>query len=400
MMVYRLAEIFNIRTPEMYEFYITLNGNNQTGYIQKMIPVAQGSAGFSQRKIEKMFSAMLIDETFGWLLHFVFTEMLLSQNGEVYMFDLNAECWKPENRDDDDQFTENFSGMNDLCGGAGEVYGFLEHVNRIEDAWLLKQSGVSLCRGEGIENELMKNVLKQKRKLSFFINDKRRYPEAGKKGGRLSCFVYRAAMCIDLGRDIAQKSIALTRKKSSNGRKNEFRAISSGNTLNYLADKAMVLRRNSDAKIPGWKDSCLSVEKELSSMRYACDILEEKLAITVYLRQVKTLNEYLKRKEVIDIFLTAKRDIFIPVLYNVNSFTYAFADEWYARIHYQTAVTVPVAVSEGEREYITGLLALMNSQVDEAEKLLAIAKEKGYAVEEIDDITIRYVLGGKRGGKP
>jgi hypothetical protein len=145
----------------------------------------------------------------------------------------------------------------------------------------------------------------------------------------------------------------------------------------------------------------LEAEKKLNAMRSNCGAMEEKIAITLYLQQLKTLRDYVDKnygsrgKE--DRCLGENYNFFVPVVHNVSGFAYPLPpDGTGGFIRDRNGEIIPVVVTGGEEEYIKGLLAIMNKRYDDARKFFAQAKEEGYAVDEIDNVLTTLVASGDR----
>ncbi len=409
-LAYKLARILGVNTPEMYEFHMSTNGLNKSGYIQKMIPLAGKSISphrFTGKKKDKFFLSIATSEIFSWLLYGnEGMQLLLSSSGEIYQIDLqNSFCDLTNNPAlfsiNERKWLKAFYEIDASFVDLG-WHGFLKHVAGIPDDWLIKHSNPIIADEYGERQDVKTSVnllIRRKEILTAFLSNK--YPLhsnfKNKKFISNSGFLYRLNLCKKLCKSIFRTSKDLLFLKKHVNKKNNFVLICSGEAWILLREHFKFLRKTPGPSAQELDKRCLDAEKKLMLLRRNCNVPEEKLAITLYLRQVKTFKRYMEKyfeKELDNevIFLNFQVEIFIQIIHNLRTFKHPeTADRWFSLINYQKAGDLAIVKSAGEDEYIAGMMKLINKQYNEAAYFFKSAQEKGYAVDEIEEIIKTYL---------
>ena len=418
LLAYRLANILGIDTPERYRFNISINGINKEGFVQRMIPSAKPFFNLAfffvtQHKENRILSSALFNGIFCYLLYIPNSgcELLVDSSEKIHQIDLdnafNAFCKLGSDEIitksnveylmyiDNREYLMDID-IKDIDIDFEQIYAFLKHIEKIDNDWLIKYLKIDkLDENEAKYVDNLVNILIRKKKTLlekshlYFSSHPNFCSESLYSA---SSFPYRIKICKKLCRDILQRCIDLLFSKKQRN-KNELSAISSGRAWKYVGDAL----QNSfdclfDSKPTDIKNQAIKLlsdaENKLIFMRRNCGDFREKLAITLYIRQAKTLKKYIEEyctDE--DDFVSLPWDMFVQIVQNVHTFKHPLStDQWFSFITYQTKGAVPIVKTKGEDEYIIGLIKLINKQRDEAMKYLAIAQKEGYAIDEIIDI--------------
>nr|MBA4405131.1 hypothetical protein [Nanoarchaeum sp.] len=386
--VYKLANILGVDTPEMYIFCPSINGKKQQGFLQRMLP--SNSFFLTLIEFEKYkndwVSVMLINELFSFLVGYEYddVELLIVPPGKIYQIDLDNSFGF--GKDDNEEYEkEEFWYKVHLYRKHFDIdfkqsYIFLNHIKSIKDDWLIKYVKAVLDEypSQAYISNLIKVLIDRKPHLDDFYQLYSHHDNFASSKST-SCFLYRIDICRKLCKNILQKCVSSLFLKRKN-KKNEFSLVSSGDTFRYLIDYFEFLRKPADFRKQEVPKLFLDAEDTLISICHKCNDFREKIAITLYMRQVRTLKQYIMDKH--NNFCN-ESEILVPILYNAHSIRdSSFIDKWFSFIKYQTKGTVPPVKIKGEDEYIIGLAKLIHKQYDEAIKFLLIAQEEGYAPDE------------------
>ena len=398
---YKLANVFGIRTPEMYKFTISINGEKKFGFLQKMIPsntaISLAPAEFLQNGQAKFNSFLLKNKIFIRLLYFdEYGEFLIDNRKSIYLTDLNnAFCEIGHASSFGDKLPYDFHRTTNI--DFKKAYAFLNYVRGIDNTRLalyLKTSLVSYGLQHYIDNIVAALIRRKKTLVEDFINCYSSHPDFNREGlGHTSSFLYRVRLLQNLCKNVLKKSHFLLFSKRSNNERN-FKTVSSGMAWQYLIEHFNFLSELNEVKdceaLLLLHRNLSKAENTLVSMRRNCHNLGEKIAITLYMRQGRTFKKYIYRHKTYYDYDCGDA-IFIPIVYNFSVFTSLYPiDEWFSFVNYQTEGVASIVKLQGEDEYIIGLIKLINEEYDEAIRFFTIAKKNGYAYAEVEDM-VRHI---------
>ncbi|MBL7197401.1 MAG: hypothetical protein ISS47_04840 [Candidatus Omnitrophica bacterium] len=416
LIAYRLANILGVNTPERYGFNISINGINKRGFLQRMLP--PGNSHFSLGYIgyirNNFIQSVFCNGIFCYLLCIPNDncEFLVSPSGKIYQIDLNNifdPFWELLDDDaiarssaeyliriDNSKYLMDIS-INDIDIDFKQVYTCLKHIQEIDNDWLIKYLEIGPGGySDSWINSIMNIMIKKKSTLSEdFRNHYSSHPNFHSKDlYSASSFSYRVKICKKLSKDILQRCIDLLFSKRQKI-KSELSLISSGNAWRYINNLQDDLHSYLDFSFKNKLSAAdiknqviklfLDAENELISIRYDCDDFGEKLAITLYLRQVRTVKKYIEKyytDKSVFVDLLHIWNLSIQIVQNVHTFKHpSSTDQWFSFIKYQTKGIVPIVKLKGEDEYIMGLINLISKRYNEAMQHLATAQKEGYAVD-------------------
>lgn len=397
---YRLTKIFGIHTPEMYKTSLTINGMPVAGFIQRLLPSTYLSAppyGFIKPSERKILASLIKYGIFNWWVKSDAVECLISPSGRVYLVDLNSMF-----EFDDKNLLPPIAYLNKQLFPVQEAENMA--INFEEANIFLYYMGKNLNQKslekylkaeqytyetENYINRIVKFLVERKKDLLNDLCSPNLFNcHLHKKRHHLKYLMPKIRVYKMLLANIIRHIPTLFLKSKSY--KNELAVISSGRgweVLMMFLDLELIdsLEKGSHG-IPSKEIYRLfsSFESKLASTRRMSDCFNEKLAITLYMRQLRTFWKYIKKYNGFESI-----DVFVPIIQDIDTFQHpASTDRWFSFTKYQTEGTISIVKLEGEAEYIQGLIKLINHQNDEAIQYLLIAKEKGYAIDEIADLTV------------
>lgn len=414
----RMKDILGIRTPQMYRTWLCINGVGTPGYTIEMLPTGS-------KKLEIVnaydYSPIIKNIIFGWILNLRYAdiELMTDPSGKIYQIDLQNVFNNIEN--------ENVGALGEeyremLCREEAEPINFKEaaflikYIEGINDKWLLahlEKSFVKYATAAYIDN--VTDMLVKRKNIGFsdlfamdpegnkkkiqeelnryidyilgFLIERKHsakitfqylflphkdfnYSRHAKNGG----LVYGMQVCAGLIKDIINISGRLMSVRAQKN-KEKISAISSGSAWEFIDDQFATPEASSgNAKFA-------LVEAKLENLKRQSLDPREKIAIAIYLRQLRTARKFLNK------FSPQEAIRFAQVVINAENLRdNSFLEMWLRDTRLFRKCGGIAEELSGEDEYINGLIKLIHNQNDEAERLLSIAQNKGYSVEEIDSL--------------
>jgi len=388
----RLASILGIDVPKIYNFIILINGQEKKGLIQEFVLSTNSNSclrigDFKNDLQNKFIPKVLINIYFNWLFYRDTNrvEMLISPTNTLYLIDL---CDVLKN----DPASINTGGLkiNNFLDFK-QVYFFLSNLQAISDYWMTKylERTLKLSLDAKELNRTEKLIFIRKRLLTNeflkgYYSDLRFY---NIKYNLYDNLFYRINIAVKISMDILKISFRVLNSLFLCERReveNKFALVASGDAWAFL------MSHFDTFKVGNLNNLFLEARNKLIVMRYQCKDLREKLAITLYLRQVRTLQAYIEKYKLKEDnrikFLYADR-VLISIAQDMDSFKSASEiDSWTNFLDYQKNGEMEVRIVNGEDEYISGLLELIKGRNHHGIDLLKVSQKKGYAIEEIASI--------------
>lgn len=406
---YRLADILGVDTPVMRKFSVSINGMERPGFIQEFIPV-QGRtflfASILERNDPDLISNALVNEIFGWLVCFYYfdIELLITSKKKIYQIDLSDAFYHDKEKvlaGKTENYPQDFFYMRDKKIKFGKALRLLRYIDGLDEGWLRRQLEASVVRCSAAQAEardvyelldyknsaldlLMErkhSVIKEFRK-KFFL-----HPDFNNKVLALSheALLYKLGVCNKLCFEIFRLCLqpGLFGKKIDIKRPSELSCVYSKKAWDYIVSNFEdTLSERGDFKIPEANIIFSNLENGLLQIRRDSNGPKEKLAVTIYIRQLRTLKGYVNAYNESPKNLS---NVFVPVVLNAKNFIFPDAvDSWYRRQRYQTKGRVPVVGKNGEEEYMKGLIEMVNKRSGASKKFMGEAKNKGYATDEAE----------------
>jgi len=378
-LVYKLANILGIDLPETYRFSLNINCKKRSGYIMEFIPEANSS--YLSELLSKCIAErkyifipkLLAQSVFGWLTYYYDPQLIFSAS-KVYFSDLDDSFYmskSPKN------IPDIFKGIN-IQVDYKTVYALLKYINRMDEK-LLEAYLSQVLNSETQDKKYMIELIMQRKKMvvpSFFNTYSNNSVFQRLKFNRANAFSLKLDICNNLLNKIILKS-----KKpgffKNNCLNSELYIVASGESWLYLAEKFISLRKNSYFKDKDVQALFQDCENKLFLIRKNAKDPREKLATTLYLRQLRTLKGYQEKNKKM-LYPTWK--VFIPILLETNSLKdIADLDKWFISTKYPSNSKVIIDKKPGEDEFILGLLNLINKADKAASVLFNAALEKGYS---------------------
>jgi len=403
LIAYHLANILGVNVPPMYEFNLTINDNNLKGVLIEMLPSETKFVHSTDRLIvqnNNHLNSSIINIVFGWWL-FGETEsseieLAITPLKKIYHIDMNNALhydnfFLSGNHEQfyDHLYKGKLVKFKNIDIDFKKAHRFVQHSINIQNNKLRMylRSYLDSFDEQFYFNDIdividrKNNLSKNYRKLFAF------HPNYSDKNFNHSdIFSYRLSINGDLLKNILRQIQFLMFMKISD-KKNNINIVSSRLAWIYLNRYTNLLDEDEFTEF----DQAISqMDKNLTAMRYGTPNLREKIAITLYLRQIRTCKHYFDKH---DYSMKYDNEAWImPIVQNIHISKYhSIADQWYSRIKYMHEDAVPIMKKKGEDEYIAGLINLINNQQDKSMRLLLTALEKGYAVDEVDKIITTHI---------
>jgi len=355
LIAYLSANILGVNVQPMYETKLSINGINKKGFITEMLPSGTLFVDPDAEVIKKnknILSNSLMNIIFSWWIfypEFEAIELAITPSNEIYQVDMNNayDEERGEVRIEDSVDYNNYVREIAQLNGTGinffKIHTFIQHSLGIKDDQLSEflMSYQDKYNSEYFKNEVDRIITRKKILLEDYGKLFSSHPKFGEnKFSNMGVLSYRLALCGKLYKDILKRKIDhLFLKAPYSQRKLEV--IASGNAWKYLTIHYRFL------------------EEDRSMRRYSKD-LREKIAITIYIRQIRTGKHYFDKY---GYDVGRNYWAWIPITYNVHTFEYPISiDQWYFRLDYMRKGNILVVKVEGEDEYIGGLMSLINDQ--------------------------------------
>jgi len=397
---YKLANFLGVNTPSMYPFNITINNIVKQGFMIEMLPPKTKFINLNAEYLENkndIFISSLKNIFFSW---WVFCtpgshdciEIAITPSGTIFQIDMNNAFGFKEQ--DAYEFRENeypnaLLQLKKSDAEFNKLNTFIQHSMTIKNNQIKKYLAAHLNRhvpksANNKANDIDLILERKKLLLKHFLNIYSISPEnTFNTFDNIKLFTYRLNLCKNFVKDSLQIIVKLPfLKKKFNQNNLEF--VSSGDAWRYLKNNFDIYDEadfNSDSD---FNKLFPDVVSKLLAMRRNSSSYGEKIAITIYLRQVRTCEQHINK------FGYSSEHHIMPwrrFSYNLKTLKHPkITDQWYHSIDYMSTNVVSVANIEGESEYINGLINLANDQQRKAIPLLLAAKNMGYAVDEISEI--------------
>jgi hypothetical protein len=367
-----IAQILGVKVPESFRLSVYINGQKRDGFIYPFIPTCE-TIYFRDGNAKDTLPCRkyFIYDVFSWLVGIpqYDIELIITPQKEIYQADItNSRFQEVEGLANVDKLIQQKSPQSPS---------FLHHLALIDETIFKEYIADKELK---LSNHLIEGP------LEFFL-DRRQHLLNSIVGledirkhrsfpNKLYALKYRLKLCKDLIRDIIKKLSELAfigkQKKDS-----ELIIIASPDAWSVLTTYFNDLR---SVDIPKLQE----LEKQLFLLRHHCQNLYEKIAITLYIRQVRMLEEYVRRHGKMEkIHLDY---MFAQVLCTVKEFQLPHVNTWFFSAAYQSETNQLMNSLKGENDYILGLLSFINKNFAEAKQLLKKAQKLGYTVSEIEDI--------------
>ncbi len=345
-----------------------------------------------------MIPQVIINEIFGYRLSYFPVgeiELLAAPPWIIYLIDLDNAFY--DGVSDDEAGLININELKEAEINFRQPYAFLKHIAGLNNELLIKyvKKAMEDDKKQLEADYFLRLFLKRKAGLlEYVLKRYSPHPCFSKRSLALAgSFSYRLNICKDLSKDIIQKAVSLLFLKKQIP-KREIEAITSIKVHNYFDEYGEwedVLGKTMDVEL-GTREGKVPDEeikkifsklgKGLIALRLNCFDPKEKLAATIYLRQVRILAKYTLENNI-----DHEGGIFTWIVQNIDKFAHPYStDYWLNFAEYAKDGKVRVVSVEGEDEYIAGLINLLHRQYPEAVRFLSSAQRKGYAVEEIKSI--------------
>ena len=165
--------------------------------------------------------------------------------------------------------------------------------------------------------------------------------------------------------------------------------VSSGTAWNIIRDSIQ----------DTWVDDKVDVQpvlsddlKKLCELRQASKTLQEKLAISMYMQQVRTFLDNITQYGIV----CHNKVIFTPIIYSFDDLRSMDIDGWVKDLKCdglnELLKSVRLSGVNGEDDYIRGLMELLKGRYGKAKKYFYDAYVKGYAKEEISEIKSKWLI--------
>ncbi|MBU4304264.1 MAG: hypothetical protein KJ893_01345 [Candidatus Omnitrophica bacterium] len=397
LVAYRMSLALGIKVPDTFEYSVMINGAEKTGIIQEMVSSISYETAqnvLSKKKLE-LYRQILRHEVFSFLLGFDEVQLLVNSSGELFQIDLNNAFFlsNPSKKEIESlkspKYAQYFYEASVLSGDRDDMYEFVRYIETIDDVWIERylQRVINVADSH-YRNTLTEIVIARKKNLRAVFNQD---PLFRQKYGRRRMFFYSFKTYAWLCRTIVERALDVVSSRKMHNK--ALSIICSGDTwsLFNVLDPSRPLSKGGRIDLNNFNEQCLAMEEKINAMRISCDSIEEKLAMSLYLQQVRALRQYYNNSFVggKDVFYFFR--YFVPVIYNIDEFTYPISpDTMGGYIHDGAERKIPVIKKEGEDEYIQGLWKLLTKDYGEAMSFLSLAAKKGYAVDEVNALMSKY----------
>lgn len=400
-LVYKLAKIIGINTPPIYDFSMAVNGKLKNGTLQKFVWDAHDVDCFNDFIEDGQFH--LIPEIMKYEIFFRLIllkegALLIDRSEKIYQIDLDKSFnihGEEKSKDmDEDPCALHFDRLKKINVQFKQGYECLNHISEINNDWLIRYLKLNLV-GYPVEvyEDKLNDLLKRKEKLLKDLSTHYSlHPNFSRnKLIRAGVFRYRLNICKDISGKILKRLLAiylLQGKKASNELCN-INVICSVRGWYCVYDALLNLKRNQ----PKFYKNASRIQEELEFVRKKAPDFRERLALTYYMIQLQTIIEYLKLYDpsISGDYLYENPPL-IPIICNVSELHESNSDWWYSLVKYQTKGKVLPQELKGQRQYVLGLIKLINHSYKEAIEFLEKAELSGYAIEEINEIKKSIML--------
>lgn len=391
-----VTKLLGINSPTNHDFSIVINDKMRAGTLQQILPEeTEFHLDINSLDINKypqfafpVFKSIISS----WILDAYDNaeeiELAHTPKGILYQIDLNEafdNCDQAANKDKNCLF--NIDSYLKLANHeifrmgikSCNLKGYLNYLKSINDNWFADyiQNSLTIDFDQSILDHKIKIMLMKKDHILEYLDNQLISSKYSSKYDNYTT-------SFQLLKNALNPKHLLSFFKPKNKARNNFSAIASGKAwwiINSQLEYDESKMKLSDTE----KIKMIEVAyNKLNTLRRSIKRIEEKIAITLYLRQLRTLMQYVSTfhdYSAIDdgsiLYLVYSKD----ELDNRNKI-----DQWQKYITYQSKGYTPIVKESGEREYLEGLLNLLDNKYKEAGDMLLKAKKNNYAVEEINNL--------------
>jgi len=406
---FRLAKLYGLGVPETHLFECKINGSMQQGYIQRVIKFEKEfeclneayAFAFLEKK-QELISEIVSHEIFSWLLcRQDKPSFLLGSSGKLYQIDMDHifrfPGLYPRFYSSDQECLSNFvefEGKRMLLEKSELVFN-CENISRF--VRIIKETPERFLKQyltKGIKGQ--EAVSYTNRSIDILITRMGMLPQCfagdGLLSESLSCYeVFPLPIFILRSCFYSLKNIILKSFTAMNG-------AASGTASIDMVSSGIAWNTIRDSFSDTWMEDKQDVSPVLSNdieklfiLRRESGTLQEKLAISMYIQQVRTFRDNIDQYGI----TCHNKEILTPVIHSLNNLENIDIHEWGTHLKCEGLANVieqiGISAIDGENDYMQGLIELLKGHQNKAAKYLNEAYIEDYEREDITNVRHKWL---------